>query len=98
SVAAAAHVRTASGDVQLGSVHGDQVDVVTASGDVSVGVPAGTGVWLDITTASGSTHSDLAMSGEAPPNGAKLALTVRTASGDIHIHRSPLAPIMTLQS
>jgi hypothetical protein len=63
---------------------------VTASGDVSVGVAAGTGVWLDLNTASGSTTSDLAMGG-GPSEGvreAALEVRIRTASGDIDVHRA----------
>lgn len=86
-VTSTVQVRSASGDVRLGSVGGNQATVTTASGDVSVGVPAGTSVWLDLSTASGSTRSDLAMSGEAPAGGAQLGLSVRTASGDIDVHR-----------
>jgi hypothetical protein len=56
---------------------------------VSIGVAAGTGVWLDLDSASGDTHSDLSMSeGTANPGGATLTLQVRTASGDIDVHRS----------
>lgn len=79
--------KSASGDVQIGSVRGDKLIVHTASGDVSVGVPAGTRVWLDLSTASGSTRSDLNMSAAPPAEGATLNLTVRTASGDINVHR-----------
>jgi hypothetical protein len=55
---------------------------------VNVGVAQGTSVWLDVITASGRTHSDLDMSG-GPAGGGQpdLALTLRTASGDIDIHR-----------
>ena len=39
--------------------------VRSASGDVKVGVAAGTGVWLDVNTASGSTRNELTMGGDA---------------------------------
>lgn len=78
---------TASGDVEIGLVSRGKSRLNTASGDVSIGVAAGTGVWLDLNTASGSTTSDLAMGGEAPQE-AVLELRVRTASGDIDVHRA----------
>jgi DUF4097 and DUF4098 domain-containing protein YvlB len=81
---------TASGDVEVGMVSHGRARLVTASGDVSVGVAPGTGVWLDLNTASGSTTSDLAMGGEAAGGAqdATLELRVRTASGDIDVHRA----------
>jgi len=81
---------TASGDVEIGEVSRGKSRLSTASGDVSVGVAAGTGVWLDLNTASGSTTSDLAMGGAAPQGTqeATLELRVRTASGDIDVHRA----------
>ena len=80
---------TASGDVEVGVLSRGRSRLSTASGDVSVGVAAGTGVWLDLDTASGSTSSDLTM-GAAAPGGqeATLELRVRTASGDIDVHRA----------
>jgi DUF4097 and DUF4098 domain-containing protein YvlB len=81
---------TASGDVEVGVVSQGKTRLNTASGDVSVGVAAGTGVWLDLNTASGSTSSDLTMSGTRPDGiqQATLELRIRTASGDIDVHRA----------
>jgi DUF4097 and DUF4098 domain-containing protein YvlB len=82
--------RTASGNVEVGMVSQGKTRVGTASGDVSIGVAAGTGVWLDLDTASGATTSDLTMGG-GPADGARetaLDLRVRTASGDIDVHRA----------
>lgn len=80
---------TASGDVRIGAARRGTVSLKSASGDVSVGVVAGTGVWLDLITMSGATHSDLAVGGDPAPGGGTPALTVqvRTASGDIEIRR-----------
>jgi hypothetical protein len=78
---------TASGDIEVGTVRQGRATVRSASGDVKVGVLAGTGVWLDVNTASGSTRNDLTMAAEAPATGANLELRIRTASGDITIRR-----------
>jgi len=80
-------VSTASGDVHLGAAIGGQVQVKAASGDVTVGVPVGTKVWLDLSTLSGSTSTDLAVTGTPPEGGATLNLRVHTLSGDIRVHR-----------
>jgi len=55
-----------------------------------VGVAPGTGVWLDLDTASGKSTSDLTNHGDVPPadKPATLELRIRTASGDIHVHRA----------
>jgi hypothetical protein len=83
--------KTASGDVRLGSVGAGTVEVNTASGDVRVGIAAGTSVWLDLSTASGRTRSELDhRDGPSPTDGAaQLTLQVRTASGDIELRRVP---------
>jgi hypothetical protein len=86
-------VSTASGDVRIGAATGDRVQVKAASGDVSVGVPTGTKVWLDLSTLSGTTTSDLEMTGNTPPaGGAQLAVRVHTLSGDIYVHRTSGQP------
>jgi DUF4097 and DUF4098 domain-containing protein YvlB len=80
-------VTSASGDIGLGTVRSGNLKINSASGDVSVGVPTGTSVWLDLSTVSGSTDSDLAMTGDAPDGGPALSLRVNTVSGDIRVHR-----------
>lgn len=88
--AASLQAKTASGDLQIGLIGRGKARLSSASGDVSVGVAAGTGVWLDLNTASGSTSSDLAMRGGPAEgtHGAALELHIRTASGDIDVHRA----------
>lgn len=78
---------SASGDIGIGVARAGEVTITSASGDVEVGVAVGTGVWLDLNTVSGSTSSDLSMTGAAPAGGAALTLRVKTVSGDISVHR-----------
>lgn len=80
---------TASGDIEIGVVRQGRTGVRSASGDVQVGVAAGTGVWLDVSTSSGSTRNELTMADDTPgaATGATLDLRIRTASGDIRINR-----------
>jgi DUF4097 and DUF4098 domain-containing protein YvlB len=97
SVGGSVKITTASGDIRVGTVVNGMTRINAASGDVTVGVAEGTAVWLDLSSASGTTRSDLAVS-DAPPAGTEptLNLSIRTASGDITVRRSPghrVAPI-----
>lgn len=83
--------RTASGDVSVRSAERGSVQVTTMSGDVKVGVRRGVTVWLDLSTMSGRTRSDLEHQ-DGPPNDETevLSVSVRTMSGDITLTRSNL--------
>jgi DUF4097 and DUF4098 domain-containing protein YvlB len=89
---ASVNANSASGDIQVGAVRRGQVKLKSASGDVVVGVATGTGVWLDLSTVSGSAHHDLAMTGSnAAVEDANVHLQVRTMSGDISVRRATAA-------
>ncbi|MCU7726548.1 DUF4097 domain-containing protein [Actinoplanes sp. KI2] len=81
---------TASGDIEIGSLRQGRADVRSASGDITVGVAAGSAVWMDVNTSSGKSITDLTARGDVPPTDspAELELRIRTASGDIRIHRA----------
>jgi hypothetical protein len=84
--------QSASGDIKIGSVATGTARVSTASGDVELGVATGTSVWLDLSSVSGATVSDLNVSDATPAGGAaSLTLHVRTASGDISVRRAVTA-------
>jgi DUF4097 and DUF4098 domain-containing protein YvlB len=78
-----ARARTASGDVHIDSIRSGRADVNTATGDVTVGVPSGVGVYLDLYSLSGDVRSDLAETGAE--SGAELTIGCRTISGDIRV-------------
>lgn len=80
-------VKTTSGAVRLGTAGTGTTRVNAVSGDVSIGVAAGTAVWLDLTTLSGTTYSDLDVGSPGPDVRPSLTLHVRTVSGDIDVHR-----------
>ncbi|HBW18461.1 MAG: DUF4097 family beta strand repeat-containing protein [Streptosporangiaceae bacterium] len=84
-------VRTASGDVRLDSVRAGDTEANTVSGDVSVAVAAGTGVYLDLSSMTGDIKSQL---DEQPAGGDDVPLRVscRTVTGDIRIVRAPARP------
>jgi DUF4097 and DUF4098 domain-containing protein YvlB len=88
-VGGAVNLKTASGEIRIGTAYRGSVKVHSASGDVRVGVAPGTGVWLDLSTVSGSTHSELSVADNAPGGAtADLSISVRTMSGDITVQRS----------
>jgi Toastrack DUF4097 len=88
---AAVKVVSASGDIDVGQVARGEARLRSASGDVTVGVAAGTGVWLDLNTSSGRARSDLSVPQRPPaaPSDADLHLHVRSMSGDITVRRAP---------
>lgn len=85
--------RTASGDVHLRQVERGSLDITTMSGDVKIGVRRGTVVWLDLSTLSGRTRSDLEHQDGAPDDGDVLSVSVRTMSGDITLTPSTAAAV-----
>jgi len=91
-------------NVNSNSVSGDQdhravmqgvVSVNSVSGDVTVAVRRGSRAFLDCTTVSGDTTSELELSSEAPTgDGPLVEVRAKTVSGDIRITRAP-APTNT---
>jgi DUF4097 and DUF4098 domain-containing protein YvlB len=80
--------RTASGDIRVGKVERGRVALVTASGDVQVGIAPGAGVWLDVSSLSGNTTSDLDVEAQRPADGCAVELYARTLSGDVRLSRA----------
>jgi len=90
-------VESAFGDVAATTVSGDQTHgaivqgsfVANAvSGDIHVGVRRGSRVYLDCTTISGDTRSELELSGEPIGDGPLVEIRTKTVSGDITIARA----------
>jgi DUF4097 and DUF4098 domain-containing protein YvlB len=84
--AGSAKLRSASGDVKIECITAGRGDVTTVSGDVSIAVPAGIGVYLDLSAMTGDVRSDL-----EPADGdsdAALSLHCRSISGDVRITRA----------
>jgi DUF4097 and DUF4098 domain-containing protein YvlB len=74
---------TGSGDLSIGTARRGRVSIKGASSDLRIGIPAGTPVWADINTVTGSVHSNLESVG-APQEGQEhVELQARTVSGDI---------------
>jgi DUF4097 and DUF4098 domain-containing protein YvlB len=74
---------TGSGDLSVGTVRRGRVSLKGASSDLKIGIPAGTPVWADVNTVTGSVHSNIESVG-APHEGQEhVELQARTVSGDI---------------
>lgn len=87
--------KAVSGSIHVNEARSGAVELSSTSGGVIVGVRRGTLVWLDLSSVSGRTRSDLA--GESvTPGGAEepLTLTARSVSGSITVRPSTAAPIV----
>ena len=84
------NVNTVSGDQDHGGVMRGTVSAHSVSGDVSIAVRRGSKVFLDCTTVSGDTSSELELSGDVPDgDGPLVEIRAKTVSGDIRITRAP---------
>lgn len=84
-VAGSVQITTASGDIEIERAETGRLNLKTVSGDVTVGVAPGIGVWLDLGSTSGDAISELDGS-----DGASASLEIRAASvsGDIRVRRA----------
>lgn len=81
-------LKTASGDLRISGMASGRADATSVSGDISVAVPSGIGVYLDLSTISGHVSSALDASQDGGDTGAALTLNCRSVSGDIRITRA----------
>lgn len=82
--------QSASGDLRVGSVSEGKVELQSASGDVTVGIRRGSRLWVDASSMSGDTSSELEV-GDASLDdgeGPLVELKARTMSGDIRVVRA----------
>jgi DUF4097 and DUF4098 domain-containing protein YvlB len=79
---------SASGDISVEAVRRGDVAINSASGDVHVGIRRGSRAYLDCSTVSGDTHSELDLSDEPASAGPMVNVKARTVSGDIRITRA----------
>lgn len=84
------HTTTVSGDQELQAVERGELRVESVSGDISIGVRRGVGIFMDVQTLSGSMRSELEV-GESPTSEQSAALELRgkTVSGDVTVRRAP---------
>ncbi len=87
-----ANITTVSGDVRLANLIEGSVNLQAVSGDIEVGIAPGSNVYLDLSSLSGSTKSDLPISDSPTPAPADKTNTASvkaaTISGDIMVRHS----------
>jgi DUF4097 and DUF4098 domain-containing protein YvlB len=90
-------VNTVSGDVDVNEISSGRANIEALSGDISVAVMRGIGVYLDLSTMSGDVRNDLdeADDGDQADGAAELELRCRTISGDIRIRKGSARPAPT---
>ncbi len=85
--------RTVSGELRVLDVTRGRVELVSVSGDVEIGIHAGSLAAVDFSTVSGRTDTDLPVSDAGPAEDEDqesplLDLSVKTTSGDIRVRRA----------
>ncbi len=84
------NANSVSGDQDHGAVMTGVVAAHSVSGDVTIAVRRGSKAFLDCSTVSGDTTSELELTGEAPSGeGPLVEIRAKTVSGDIRITRAP---------
>ena len=76
---------TASGDLVVGHAPRGKISAKNVSGDVRVGIPAGTPVWTDVNTVTGSVASNLQSVGRPADGQDFVELRATTVSGDVRL-------------
>ncbi len=74
--------RTGSGDLTVADAACGQVELITGSGEIRIGVRAGTAAMVDLKSGSGQARSELSLSDTPPVNAPKLQVRGRTGSGN----------------
>ncbi|REK23494.1 MAG: hypothetical protein DWQ40_02140 [Actinobacteria bacterium] len=81
------NVSTMSGDVRIEQFEGDDLRAKAMSGNVDVGIPAGTTVDLKATTLSGDIRLPEPAASDPSSNGLTVSVSARLVSGDLRIRR-----------
>jgi DUF4097 and DUF4098 domain-containing protein YvlB len=81
--------QSVSGDVRVGALRQGTATVRSVSGEIDLGIAAGTSVDVDASSASGKMTSDIPLS-EAPDGepGPTVVIRGNTVSGDFHVFRA----------
>lgn len=90
--AASVEIKSVSGDVSLDAVRHGEVRLQSVSGDITVAVTRGARVWMDVSSLSGDTSSELDVSDGGSTGEADLRVRANSTSGDIRLRRSQRAP------
>ena len=91
SAGSSVNAKGVSGDVTVESVRRGEARLQSVSGDITLGVAAGARVWMDVSSMSGSTQSDLEPDEAGTGVDVDLRIKANSASGDIRVQRA--APV-----
>ncbi|MFF5793036.1 DUF4097 domain-containing protein [Paeniglutamicibacter sp. NPDC012692] len=86
-------VKNSHGNIHVEEAVSGTLTLQTATGGISVGVPAGTVAWIDLNSQHGRVRSSLPQSPDASSAADPLRIHARTTWGDIYIERSIPASI-----
>jgi hypothetical protein len=75
--------KTGSGDLTIADAATGDVDLTTGSGEIRVGVRAGTSAMIDLVSRSGQARSELDVQQRIGPDTPKIRLRARTSSGNV---------------
>jgi hypothetical protein len=89
--AASVSVKSVSGDVNLDAVRRGEVRLQSVSGDLTIAVARGARLWMDVSSLSGDTSSDLDVSDGGSAGEVDLRVRANSTSGDIQLVRSQRA-------
>jgi hypothetical protein len=84
-------VKSVSGDVDLDAVRRGEVRLQSVSGDLTIAVVRGARLWMDVSSLSGDTSSDLDVSDGGAAGEVDLRVRANSTSGDIQLVRSQKA-------
>jgi DUF4097 and DUF4098 domain-containing protein YvlB len=83
---------TASGAIRIGRLTRGHAELMNGSGDIEVGVGAGTAAYLDVTSERGSVRNSVPAQQDPQTSEHKVSVHARTRHGDIVIHRAAADP------
>ena len=89
SAASDVTAKTAKGAVRVGRVRRGQINIMTASGDIEIGIGQGTAARVDAQSKTGTVQNSLAPQDNPEKFAETVEVRTRTQSGDIKINRAP---------
>ncbi|HEX4223761.1 MAG TPA: DUF4097 family beta strand repeat-containing protein [Pseudonocardiaceae bacterium] len=75
--------KTGTGDLTIADAASGDIDLTTGSGEIRVGVRAGTTAMIDLVSRSGQARSELDVRERPRPDAPKIRLRARTSSGNV---------------